>query len=497
MNREHKVIERSIGLFVLICLFLTGCSAQKALTQKRIKTVEKGLMRAVYLKGLKPEKLKLAERMQFYKVPGVSIAAIDKNKLEWARAYGEKDILTRQPLTTDTLFQGGAFSQIMTAAAAVRLAERGKLDLDGNIRAKLNSWKLPTLLPGYDSGGGEIITPKALLTHSAGLSDQVFAGYAQDEPLPSMTQILNGVKPANNRPVWVPGWRSSATRTVYSEPGYVVLEQLLMDQVEKPFSAFMKETVLDPLALKSSTFELPLPDDLRFRAASGHLHEGQPVIGLWNNYPEAAAKGLWTTPSDFATFLVDLLQAATGNIGKILSPETARYMLSRQVESYGFGFLVEGTGDDINFTLRGKTHGFACFMTVYPAKAQGAVIMTNSDNGFMLIQEILCALTEAYGWPHGRPEEKPTLRLDPATYQQYVGRYEVNPDYILDVTVEDYYLVIRPTGQAPTRFYAEGQTLFYSTDPYVRIQFMRKKMGVFDSLILWQQDFELEAKRIQ
>jgi hypothetical protein len=136
-------------------------------------------------------------------------------------------------------------------------------------------------------------------------------------------------------------------------------------------------------------------------------------------------------------------------------------------------------------------------MTVYPAKAQGAVIMTNSDNGFMLIQEILCALAEAYGWPHGRPEEKPILRLDPATYQQYVGRYEVNPDYILDVTAEDYYLVVRPTGQAPTRFYAEGQTLFYSTDPYVRIQFMRKKMGVFDSLILWQQDFELEAKRIQ
>jgi len=496
VNREPKIIKRSIGLFVLFSLFLTGCSAQKAMTQKRIKTVEKGLMRAVYLKGLKPEKLKLSERMQSYKVPGVSIAAIDKNKLEWARAYGVKDIQNREPLTTGMLFQGGAFSQMMTAAAAVCLAERGKLDLDGDIRAKLRSWILPTLLPGYD-GGGDRITPKAVLTHSAGLSDQVFAGYAQNEPLPALKQIINGVKPASNRPVWVPGWKSSATRNVYSEPGYVVLEQLLIDQAAKPFSAFMKETVLDPLASKNSTFELPLPDDLKLRAAAGHVREGQPVAGLWNNYPEAAAKGLWTTPSDFATFLVDLLQAASGNTEKLLSPETARYMLSRQVESYGFGFLVEGTGDDINFTLRGKTHGFACFMTLYPALAQGAVIMTNSDNGFMLIQEILCALAEAYEWPHGKPEEKPVLRLDPATYQQYVGRYEVNQNYFLDVAMEDYYLIIRPTGQPPMKFYAEGQTLFYCPDPYVRVQFIRKKLGAFDSLIIWQQDFELEAKKIQ
>jgi hypothetical protein len=65
------------------------------------------------------------------------------------------------------------------------------------------------------------------------------------------------------------------------------------------------------------------------------------------------------------------------------------------------------------------------------------------------------------------------------------------------VAVQDYYLVIQPTGQAATKFYAESQTLFYSTDPYVRIQFLRNKAGGAEGLVLWQQDFELEAKKIK
>lgn len=497
MNRKKRtylgLLKDSIGLFIVAGFLLTGCDARKALTQKRIDAVEKGLMRAVFLKGLKPEKRALAERMPFYKVPGVSIAAIDKNKIEWVRAYGDQDILTRRPVTKDTLFQGGAFSQMMAAAAALQLAEKGKLDLQADLGPLLRSWRLPPA----ESGANIKITPFGLLTHSSGLSDQVFAGYAQDAPLPTLIQILAGEKPANNGPVWVPGRRSSVSQTRYSESGYVILEQLLADLTGKPFPAYVSETVFKPLGLTHSTFTLPLSDEDRLRAASGHLREGQPAKGRWNNYPEAAAKGLWTTPSDFASFLADLLQAATDEGGKILAPATARHMLSPQVEGYGFGFMVDGRDDDIHFSLLGKTNGYACSMTVYPAKGQAAVIMTNSDNGFVLIREIMCALAEAYDWPQYKPEEKPVLRLDPATTGLYVGRYEVHPNYVLDVAAEDYYLVIRPTDQAPTKFYAEGQTLFYAIDPYIRIQFMKNKQGLVDSLVLWQQDFELEAKKIR
>jgi len=265
----------------------------------------------------------------------------------------------------------------------------------------------------------------------------------------------------------------------------------------KAFSALVQESIFAPLGLKNSTLDAIPGDEMRTRTATGHLRTGQPAMGLWHIYPESAAKGLWTTPTDFALFLCDLLASATGGPGRLLSPVWARVLLAPQVESYGFGFRAEGSGDDVVFTLRTKTLGYACAMVLYPAISQGAVIMTNSDNGSVLIQEILCALSEAYKWPHFKPEEKTVLRLAPETYAAFEGRYEVNPNYVLDVAREDYYLVIRPTGQAATKFYAEGQTLFYSTDPYIRIQFFSDKQGRVDSLVLWQQDFELQAKRIQ
>jgi CubicO group peptidase (beta-lactamase class C family) len=486
--------KKSAGIVLLIGLLFAACDAQRALTNKRIAGVEHSLMRAVYLKGLKPEKLSLADRMRFYQVPGVSLAVIDKNAIEWSRTYGEKDVQTHQPLTPDTVFQAGAFSQMMTAASVLRLAGVGKLDLEADIGPLLKSWRLP---PASESGTKSKITLRALLTHSANVSDQVFVGYAQGEPLPTLLQILDGEPPANSGPVWVPGRKSQAVRTRYSEPGYLIAEQVLVDAAGMPFLELMDSSVLGPLGLKNSTFALPLPDALRARAATGHVREGQPVTGLWKNYPEAAAKGLWTTPADFAAFVLDLLHAAAGTSGKILSPAAARTMLSAQVESYGYGFVVEGKGDDILFDLRGKTHGYACFMAVYPAKGQGAVIMTNSDNGFFLIQEIMAGLSEAYGWAHYKPEEKSVLRLDPAAYGEFAGTYEVNPGYRLEATYEDYYLVIKPTGQAATKFYAEGQSLFYATDPYVRIQFLRNKAGGVEGLVLWQQDFELEAKKVR
>ena len=489
-----SIVGKSAGFVLLAGLVFSACDAQKALTNKRIAGVEHGLLRAVYLKGLKPDKLALADRMRFYQVPGVSLAVLDKNAIEWSRTYGEKDIQTHQALTADTVFQAGAFSQMMTAAAALRLAGEGKLDLEADIGPLLKSWRLP---PPSESPAKSKITLRALLTHSANVSDHVFLGYAQGEPLPTLPQILDGEPPANSGPAWVPARKGSALRTRYSEPGYMIAEQALIDAAGTPFPALMDAAVLGPLGLKNSTFALPLPDAFRARAATGHVRGGPPVTGLWQNYPEAAAKGLWTTPADFAAFVLDLLHAAAGAPGKILPPAAARTMLSAQAESYGYGFVVEGKGDDILYDLRGKTHGYACFMAFYPSKGQGAVIMTNSDNGFFLIQEIMAGLSEAYGWAHYKPEEKSVLRLDPGAYGEFAGTYEVNPNYRLEVTHEDYYLVIKPTSQAATKFYAEGQTLFYATDPYVRIQFLRNKAGEVEGLVLWQQDFELEAKKVR
>jgi len=483
---------RSAAVLIATVAILAGCDPSKTMRAKRIRAVEKGLMRAVYLKGLAPEKLTLTERMAFYRVPGISLAVIDKNAIEWAKAYGEKDSQTHQKLTPDTLFQGGAFSQMMAGAVVSALADNGSLSLDEDPVMGLKTWKFP---PEFEFGKNPL-SLRYLLAHGANLSDQVLLGYGLDKEIPTLAQMLEGVKPASNGPLWVPPRQGGIAKTRYAEAGYVVLETFLADRTGKPFERLARDYIFSPSGMTGSTFEMPLPEALRMIASTGHLRDGRPVAGLRQAYPAKAAKGLWTTPSEFAGFLLDLLRSAGGGGGRILSPAAARKMLSPQIENYGLGFLVDGSGDDIQFKLRGKTHGFACLMVLYPVRGQGAILMTNSDNGVTLIEEILGALSQTYKWPHYKPEEKQVLRLDPEAYKQFVGRYEVSPNYFLDVTWEDYYLVIQPTGQAATRFYAEGQTLFYSTDPYIRIQFQRDQ-GPVDGLVLWQQDFELQAGKIR
>jgi CubicO group peptidase (beta-lactamase class C family) len=473
-------------------LAAASCDPQKALTQKRIRAAERGLMRTVYLKGMRPEKLALADRLSFYRVPGISLAVIDKRAVEWTRAFGLKDAQSDQALTPETAGQAGALAQWVASTAVFRLAQDGRLGLDDEVRRHLKAWSFPAEA-GAEAAG---LTIRQLLTHSAGLSDQLLSGYREEEPRPTLVQMLDGAPPARNGPLWVAPRGGKISRARYAEAGYVVLERLLEDATGKTFDRLAQELVIDPLGLKNSTFAQPLPEDLEGGAASGHIREGLPVAGRWEVLPGRAASGLWTTPTDFAAFLVDLLRSATAGEGKLLSAASARELLSTQVESFGFGFLAEGKGEDVLFKVRGKTRGFSAFAVLYPARSQGAVLMANSDNGPFLMEEVLSALAEAYAWPHFHPEEKPVLRLAPETYESFVGRYEVNPAYVLDVRWEDYYLVIQPTGQAATKFYAEGQSLFYSTDPYVRIQFHKDKDGRVTGLVLWQQDFELEAKKV-
>ncbi len=483
--------EKIAGLVVLFALFWSGCDVQKSLTGKRIKSTERGLLRAATIKGQKPEKLSLEERMQFYKVPGVSLVVIDKKAIEWSKAYGVADVQTHELVTPDLPFQGGAFSQAVAAAVTLHLVEKGKLDLDRDTAAYLRTWMFPPAAPGSKNK----ITLRQLLTHSAGLSNQIFEGYYGQEPFPSLPQVLSGEKPAKNAPAWTdfkPGSRARA-----SESGYIVLEQILTDVENKPFSAIAKEIVFDPLGMTNSTFEVLRPLGGPAMTASGHLRDGRIIEGGWHHYPGAAAKGLWTTPSDFAVFFLELLKAATDTSSKVLAPAAARAMLSPQKENFAFGFSVEGAVDDINFNIRGKTDGYVCYAIFYPVRGQGAVIMTNSDNGMLLVEEILRAISAAYEWPHFKPQEKPLYKLDPSIIRQYVGRYEVNPDYVLNVASEDYYLVVQPTGQALTKFYVEGETLFFSIDPFIRIRFLKDNQGRVTGLVLWQQDFELTAKKIQ
>lgn len=489
---RSRAAAAALAAAAVLAVLLGACETRESITRKRVRAVERGLLRAVFLKGLQPEKLALENRMSFYRVPGVSLAVMDNYATEWARAYGFKNADSGERVTTETVFQAGPLSMPVAAALTLRLAAEGRLDLEADLEGRLGGWRIPWEKAGLESR--RKVTPAALLSHSAGFPGAALPEVERGKALPGLLDLLSGRVEGFDF-LFVP-YLEDARNVVLSEPGYAVLESALEEAGGKSYAGLARERVLAPLGLERGTFDsVRLDEERAIDAASGHDRQGREVDGGWLYHPSQAAAGLWSNPSEVLAFVEDLLASAMGRGGRLLSVEAARAMLGPQSGRRSYGFLIEGSGTDVRVTMRGRTKGFACALEVYPYKGQGAVIMANSANGLILADEVLRALSAAYGWPDFKPLEKTPYRLDPLIYGQYVGRYEVGPGYTLDIAHEDYYLVITPSGQAPTRFYAESQSFFFSVDPYIRIRFLFDAGSNVTGLVLWQEDFKLEARK--
>src|SRR6185503_6527992 len=267
-----------ISRILLLVFVLSHAAFGQSPVASRIERVEKGLIPAILVKGA--PSWTIQERLKFHKIPAVSIAVINDYKVEWARAYGVKDVETSEPVSTETLFQAGSISKPVAAMVALKKVEQGKIALDENINNKLTSWKLPD----NEFTANKKVTLANLLSHTGGLTVHGFPGYAVGEKIPTLPEVLNGAPPANTAPVRVdiePG-----TKHRYSGGGTTIAQLAIMDIEKKPYPQIARETVLGPLGMTSSTYEQPLPDEIRKKAATGYRTNGKPVEGKIHIYPE-------------------------------------------------------------------------------------------------------------------------------------------------------------------------------------------------------------------
>src|SRR5688500_3954989 len=373
-------------LFLL--LFPFAAYGQNGGVDVRIKRVEQGLLSSVLIKG--EPAWTLEERMKHWKVPGLSVAVIKDFKIEWARSFGVKDIDTKEPVTTETLFQAGSISKPVAAMVALKRVQDGKITLDENINNKLQTWKLPD----NEFTAKKKVTLANLLSHTAGTTVHGFPGYASGTKIPTLAQVLDGTEPANTEAVRVnmePG-----TRFRYSGGGTTIAQLAIMDIEKKPYPQIARETVLGPLGMTSSTYEQPLPEATRKKAASGYRRDGKVVEGKIHIYPEMAAAGLWTTPTDLAKFAIEVQLSLVGKSNKVLAKETIAKMVTPFIsENVGLGFFIEKHGNAIYFGHGGADEGYRAGLLAHKEKGYGVAVMVNSDNGD-IINEIFRSVAKEY-----------------------------------------------------------------------------------------------------
>ncbi len=472
-----------VALLVLSQLLL-GQTAPNS----RIKLVEEGLLPSVLIKG--NPGFTIQERMKRYKVPGVSIAVIKDFKVEWAKAYGVKDVESNEPVTTETLFQAGSISKPVAAMVALKKVEQGKIALEENINNKLVSWKLP------DNSFTEKkkVTLANLLSHTGGLTVHGFPGYAVGDKIPTLPEVLDGAGPANTAAVRVD--MEPGTKFRYSGGGTTIAQLAIMDIEKKPYPEIAREVVLGPLGMADSTYSQPLPEKTRMKAASGHKGDGKPVEGKIHIYPEMAAAGLWTTPTDLAKFAIEVQLSLKGKSNKVLSKDMTSKMVSPFIEDFiGMGLFLEKHGSAMYFGHGGADEGFRAGLLASRDNGYGIVVMVNSDNG-EIINEIFRSVAKEYQWEEYLPQPLEVVSVESSKLDDYMGRFLINPDRVLTIIKEGPKLYAQPTQGARFELLPLSEMEFIRSDENIRYTFVRSAGGTVDSIKLRFDGGASEAARI-
>jgi tetratricopeptide (TPR) repeat protein len=169
----------------------------------------------------------------------------------------------------------------------------------------------------------------------------------------------------------------------------------------------MQDTLLGKLGMADSTFDQPLFPSREARAATGTFANEKAVPGKSKVYPELAAAGLWTTPSDLAAFAIEIAEARNGKSSKVISQQMATTMLTPVMGESALGVFVDAKNPGL-FAHSGSAQGFQSIVTMNYETGNGAVIMTNSDHGIFVAGQVTRSIAREWGWNYTKPEDEMT-----------------------------------------------------------------------------------------
>ncbi len=348
----------------------------------------------------------LARRMEFYKIPGVTIAVINDNSVEWARGFGYLKAGSPEKVTEKSIFETGSVSKFVTALITLHFVEEGLLDLDSDVNRFLKSWKVPD----NEFTKNKKVTLRCLLSHQAGIPSSDLISSEEGKPLPTLAQVLSGEKPALN-PAAIPEFEPGSQWN-YSNVGYIVVQMILEDVIGKPFPMIAEEVLFKPLKMTSSSFSYPLTKKNQKREAIPHGTDGTaktpcPADGL-----AVTPGGLTTTPGDMAILTIEVMKASQGKSTRVISQKISRLLTEKQIEipiaafgvpaSNGLGSFILNTTNEVTFFHQGHSFPGSTFIIfAFPALGKAGIIGANGNLGDRLYLEILASLAIVYKWPAG------------------------------------------------------------------------------------------------
>jgi D-alanyl-D-alanine-carboxypeptidase/D-alanyl-D-alanine-endopeptidase len=382
-----------------------------------------------------------------------------------------------------TLFEIGSLSKIFTNLLLAQLVDEGKIDLDAPASNYLPEGMALSLFDGQP------VTLFDLATHSSGL--------------PAIPPELGLADPANPYRHYdenlletflaaYPLPRAPGERFEYSNIGATLVGLAASHVAGQPYAQMVEERILEPLGMEDTM--LVVPGDKLDRFAQGHDAAGEPVPH-WDFDVFAPAGGWRSTAADMAKFLA----AASGQVETPLAPAFA-LMLSRTrpadspAMSIGLGWMILSRPGGQTIWHNGRTAGFNAFAGYDRDGGRAVVVLANAmtrtgieDIGFHLVDGA-APLTP-------QPEHRVEVEIDPKLLANYVGTYELGPEFSITVTAEGERLFVKASGQERLEAFAESDTRFFLKAVDAQVSFATGPDGKAETIVLHQNGQDIPGTR--
>ena len=419
---------------------------------------------------------RLDEQAQAYselgKFNGAVMVARDGKPL-LAKGYGKANFEWDIPNSPDTKFRLGSITKQFTGMAVLLLEERGKLSVNDPL-SKL----LPEVPETWKS-----VTIHHLLTHTSGIPN--FTALPDYNKLKrTSTGPIDTARNLFDKPLeFDPG-----TKMKYSNTGYILLGAIVERAAGVTYDEFLRKNILDPLGMNDTGYDWNRT--VIARRASGYTDGGRGPVNadFIDMLIPHAAGALYSTVNDFIKWDAALRD------GKILKPESYEKYFKPALNNYAYGWAVETKNNVLRQSHGGGIDGFSTMFVRIPSEKLSVAVFANvlPNQGGKLAEDLVSL---ALGEDVPKPTKRARIEVPEATLKQYVGEYELRPDFVLTVSVENGQLVTQATNQPKIPVLAESETVFYPTVIDATITFQKDESGKITGLILDQNGRKTTAKR--
>ena len=406
--------------------------------------------------------------------PGMAVLLARGDEVLYRGACGSANLELGVPLSADQVFRIGSVTKQFAAAAALKLAEAGKLSLDD---------PLTKFVPGYP--GGDKVSVRMLLNHTSGIRSYTDVPGVMDGPQIKLdlttAALIDSFKA--EKPDFAPGegWH-------YNNSGYVLLGAVIEAASGKPWHVYMDEAFFKPLGMRHTRY-----GNQHDRMIPGHVDGYSRKDDAW-----ARAGYLSMTQPHAAGALVstvdDLLKWNRAlHEGKLLQDASYRAMITpvgKAVDSnYGFGISTGTLRGVPQLQHGGGIHGFSSYLLYIPGSDVSAAVLYNADGGRPGMQGVSTIANVLAAYAIGKPyPEKKAIAVDAATLKQYEGVYRVDKDVARTLRVVDGKLTSQRTGGEVFALLPVAKDVFLFEEGYSRMAFERGADGGIKAMRFFPED---------